>query len=257
MQEQYTIMALDWRKGANYHFGMNALKKIRETKGVSQARLAELAGTTQPQINRLEAAKRKLTKEWAERLAPHLGVKPVELLFGSEDEASPQATGEVVNSDGEKITLPEGAIGEVDSRAGLGGGQHVPEAFEATDEGWRVVDAMKPEPWILPPSFVRSGFRAPISSIIAMTTQGESMAPTINHGDVVFIDTTHQRISPPGLYAMRDIYGEIIVKRLEAFREKGEAMVRIESDNPSHGERFERIADIQIVGRICGMMKLV
>jgi phage repressor protein C with HTH and peptisase S24 domain len=164
---------------------------------------------------------------------------------------------EVINPQGEKISVREGGIHEIDSRAGLGGGQHVPEAYEATDEGWKVVDAMKPEPWILPPTFVRNGFRAPLSKIIAMTTQGESMSPTINHGDVVFIDTSHQRISPPGLYAMRDVYGEIIVKRLEAFREKGEPMVRIESDNPSHGERFERIADIHIVGRICGMMKLV
>lgn len=51
---------------------------------MSQARLAELVGTSQPQIKRLEAGERKLTREWAMKLAPALNTKPEELLFGSQ-----------------------------------------------------------------------------------------------------------------------------------------------------------------------------
>jgi len=64
-----------------YHFGMSFLKEIREKKGLSQAKLAQLAGTSQPQIKRLEDGERKLTREWAERLAPHLEVAPERILF--------------------------------------------------------------------------------------------------------------------------------------------------------------------------------
>lgn len=239
----------------------NNLKKLREQAGLTQPKAAAAMGLSLGGYKKLEGGERRLNLDYISRAARAFGVSEaavIEAHVGNPD-GGPLlgAPGEVVNTDGEKIVLPDGSIGEVDTRAGLGAGQYVPDAYEATEEGWRIVDAMKPEPWILPPSFVRNGFRAPLSKIVAITTQGESMAPTINHGDVVFIDTTHQRISPPGLYAMRDIYGEIIVKRLEAFREKGEAMVRIESDNPSHGPRLERIADIHVVGRICGMMKLV
>lgn len=64
-----------------YERRMNSLKKLRVDAGLSQAALADLAGTTQPQIQRLEKSKRGLTKDWAERLAPHLKVDPQEILF--------------------------------------------------------------------------------------------------------------------------------------------------------------------------------
>lgn len=216
-------------------------------KGIGRENLIKLAGLAE------------VSAEWIDsRQGPDPKPRRKGGAPGAENETELSASsGSIVTSDGEAVTFPAGSIKEVDTRAGLGAGQFVPDAYELESGEWKVVDAMKPEPWILPPSFVRNGFRAPLSKIIAITTQGESMAPTIGHGDVVFIDTTHQRISPPGLYAMRDIYGEIIVKRLEAFREKGEAMVRIGSDNPAHESRFERIADIHVVGRICGMMKLI
>jgi transcriptional regulator with XRE-family HTH domain len=60
---------------------MSMLQKLREERGLSQQQLAELAGTSQPQINRLEKSKRTLSKAWAERLSPHLGISAEKLLF--------------------------------------------------------------------------------------------------------------------------------------------------------------------------------
>lgn len=57
------------------------LKELRDALGLTQQQLAEKAGTSQPQIKRLEAGERELTVPWAERIAPHLGVTPVELMF--------------------------------------------------------------------------------------------------------------------------------------------------------------------------------
>ena len=64
---------------------MNQLRELREKAGLSQAALAEKAGTSQPQIRRLEASQRKLTKQWAERLAPHLQVSAQDLLFSNHE----------------------------------------------------------------------------------------------------------------------------------------------------------------------------
>lgn len=64
---------------------MSIIKKLRESRGISQARLAELSGTVQSQIYNIEKGTRPLSKQWAERIAPHLGVTPQELMFGESD----------------------------------------------------------------------------------------------------------------------------------------------------------------------------
>lgn len=60
---------------------MNKLRTYRQNKGLTQADLAQMVGASQSQIVMLETGKRKLTKEWAERLAPCLGVTADMLLF--------------------------------------------------------------------------------------------------------------------------------------------------------------------------------
>jgi transcriptional regulator with XRE-family HTH domain len=65
-----------------YNPGMeNQIKKYRKATGLTQGQLAELCNTSPPQIQRLESGERKLTREWARRIAPHLGVEAANLLF--------------------------------------------------------------------------------------------------------------------------------------------------------------------------------
>ncbi|WP_412057956.1 helix-turn-helix domain-containing protein [Bartonella sp. DGB2] len=67
---------------------MSNLRHFREKAGLTLAELAKRAGTSQPQIFRLERGQRKLTKEWAIRLAPHLEVTPQQLLFPNSSSGS-------------------------------------------------------------------------------------------------------------------------------------------------------------------------
>lgn len=60
---------------------MSMIRDLRKKLGMTQAALADLVGTTQPQIKRLEKGQRTLSKDWAERLAPHLGVTAENLMF--------------------------------------------------------------------------------------------------------------------------------------------------------------------------------
>lgn len=53
----------------------------RKAKGLSMPELADLANTSTQQIDRLELKQREMTRHWAERLAPHLGVEAVYLVF--------------------------------------------------------------------------------------------------------------------------------------------------------------------------------
>ncbi|TIU66268.1 MAG: helix-turn-helix transcriptional regulator [Mesorhizobium sp.] len=64
---------------------MSELARLRAAKGLTQAELATKVGTSQPQIRRLENGERKLTKEWAKRLAPALDTTAEAILFPGQD----------------------------------------------------------------------------------------------------------------------------------------------------------------------------
>jgi transcriptional regulator with XRE-family HTH domain len=53
---------------------MNRIKDLRVQKNLTQAQLAELIGTTDATVQRLETNKRQLTQKWAEKIAIALGV---------------------------------------------------------------------------------------------------------------------------------------------------------------------------------------
>ncbi len=68
-----------------YHHGMecNAPNRIRELRiacKMTQERLAELCGTTNAQISRLESAGVQLTPAWMQKLSKALNCAPAELL---------------------------------------------------------------------------------------------------------------------------------------------------------------------------------
>jgi DNA-binding XRE family transcriptional regulator len=61
---------------------MGLLTTYRKRAGLSQSALAEKAGTSQPQIQRLEKGTRGLSKKWATKIAPIVKAFPEELMFG-------------------------------------------------------------------------------------------------------------------------------------------------------------------------------
>ena len=141
---------------------MPTLKDAREAAALTQAALADLAGTSQPQIRRLETGERKFTREWAERLAPHLGASAEALLFPT---SQPRT---------EAIPLPiVDPIGARDfpvfSAAEGGSGVMV----VSTDP----IDIV-PRPWFM--REVRDGY--------AVLVVGESMEPVFEPGDMAIVN---------------------------------------------------------------------
>jgi len=145
-----------------------------------------------------------------------------------------------------------GLIDEIDVMAGLGGGglsiientteNGITFHREAVRDTWRLPD------WML------SRFNAQPQHIKALPSRGDSMLPTINDGDVVFVDTRHRVPSPPGIYCLADEFGGVVVKRLEVISRPHEdpILVRVSSDNTKHKDRELTLDEIQIIGMFVG-----
>lgn len=96
---------------------------------------------------------------------------------------------------------------------------------------------------------------SPAAAIIARA-HGESMAPTLNNGDVVLIDRA--KAEPPSkpravgdtrpakIYALLDDGGARI-KRVEL---AAPGMLAILSDNPASAPEFRPVSDVTIIGRV-------
>ena len=89
------------------------------------------------------------------------------------------------------------------------------------------------------------GVRADRSA--ALRAKGESMAPTIEDGDLMLVDESDRRISArDGIFVIR-IDGALMVKRVAHFGE----VLKITSDNPDFPVMLPRRSEsIEIVGRV-------
>lgn len=62
----------------------NRIKELRESRGLTLEQVAQVAGTSLQQVQRLERGQRRLTDVWMRRLAPAFGVVPAALLSNHE-----------------------------------------------------------------------------------------------------------------------------------------------------------------------------
>ncbi|NLS19868.1 helix-turn-helix transcriptional regulator [Rhizobium sp. P40RR-XXII] len=155
---------------------MSTIKELREKKGLSQQQLADLAGTSQPQIKRLETGERKLTKEWAERLAPHLDTIAPSLMFEMPSAAASQPESGSVHP----LELPNAEIrGKVE-----GVGRKIPVYGQAVGglDGEFIMNGSILYEVMAPPILSH------ISGAYAVQVSGDSMYPRYEDGEVCFVD---------------------------------------------------------------------
>ncbi len=99
--------------------------------------------------------------------------------------------------------------------------------------------------WKLPVSEFKSITSGNPNNIKMLRVQGDSMQPTINEGDWVWVDTSNNFIGSDGLYMIRMATG-LAVKRLQS----GLNDVVIRSDNASYSDITASVGEIQIVGKV-------
>jgi transcriptional regulator with XRE-family HTH domain len=229
----------------------------REARGMSRTKLVALSGVSKQQLSRLESGQIRLRLDHLKPFAKYLGYTPEQMLLwgkypgtgGSHIESS-----DVLRDDGardEPLGPAAGQVPELETRAGLGGGG-VP-AREVRKEG-KHADPLKSEGWVFPPSFVREQLHTSAARLLVLDTNGDSMTPTLMSGDRVIVDTGHKTPSPDGLYAIRDSFQGIVVKRLQLMRKARPVRVKIISDNSNHATEEVPLNELEIVGKVlCGL----
>jgi transcriptional regulator with XRE-family HTH domain len=228
----------------------------RVARGMSRTRLVELSGVSKQQLSRLENGQIRMRLDHLKPFASHLGYSPEQILLwgrypgtgGSHIESS-----DVLREDGanDEVGPAPGQVPELDTRAGMGGGGVA--SREVRKDG-KHADPVKSEGWVFPPSFIREQLHTAASRLLVLDTTGDSMAPTLMSGDRVIVDTGHKTPSPDGLYAIRDTFDGIVVKRLQVVRSSKRASVKIISDNSNHAAEEVPLNELDIVGKVlCGL----
>ncbi|WP_083909486.1 LexA family transcriptional regulator [Rhodopseudomonas sp. B29] len=231
------------------------IRQARERKNWSQKDLAERVGISQPAVRKIEGGSTAKSKHLP-KIAQVLGLNLSHLdetlashggFYEDQAEFGYSAAGDANNQ------RPQNGILEIDVRAGMGGGGTV-DGREVVHNG-DYADPVKEEAWHFPARFLREEIRAPESRVQILETQGDSMSPTILSGDRVIIDTGHRLPSPDGIYAIRDQFGAIVVKRLQVLRRGDRPTIRIISDNKAHDSEDVDADEIHIVGRVLWGLK--
>ncbi len=102
--------------------------------------------------------------------------------------------------------------------------------------------------------WVRAEFGIEPDHLILEIAVGESMLPNIQHGDLLLVDTTENRIRSFGVYVL-EIAGERLVKRVQPKLDGGLTLI---SDNATYEPEHvppAQAGDIAVVGRVvwtCG-----
>lgn len=207
------------------------IKELREKLKISQSALADAVGTSQPQIKRLEGGDRKLTKEWAERLSPHLGVPPEALLFGLPDEVESIKVNSPTNAAQQDIELPNAIIR--DKVEGLG--RKIPVYGQAVGgvDGEFLMNGTVLYEVMAPPVISH------ISGAYAVAVSGESMSPRYEDGEICFVDP--KRRVKKGDYVIAQIrqeeHGPLLAYVKRFIRQNSIELV-LEQFNPQKELRF-------------------
>ncbi len=225
---------------------LTGLYHAREARHMSRSELVRLSGVSKQQLSRLEGGQIRMRLDHLKPFAKHLGYTPEQILLWGRY----PGTGEAESSGARDEPLHR--VPELDTRTdpGVGGPKR-----EVRKDG-RHADPIKPEGWVFPASFVREQLRASAERLLVIEVNGDSMAPTIVSGDRVIIDTGHKTPTPDGLYAIRDAFAGIVIKRLQVMRPAKQANVKIISDNPKQGSEEVPLSELEVVGKVVCCLKL-
>lgn len=216
---------------------LNRINDRLDELGIS-ARKASVEATGNPDLlrNLLSGKARNLRSDNLQRLAAVLKVTPQWILSGSD---------KVQTSPPDKHSqLPE-----IDVRGGAGGGGMVATSYATDEDGNNVEIENVVATWSVPPAYLRGELRVDPKAIHIIEVLGDSMTPSLNSGDRVFIDTRHTAPSPPGIYALHDGIG-VIIKRIQLVPGTDPQRVLVISDNTSHRENELTLEEAHIIGRV-------
>ena len=212
------------------------LTSLMYEKGISQAELARLIGIKQPSVFKILSGETRNPKNILE-IATALNVDPHWLKTG---EGDPDPSYRIV-----EVSEPQNPntvrIDILDVEASAGNGAYL----SPTEQG------LLSQEFDL--TFFRQQFgRADANHLKLITVKGDSMAPTLESGDLLYVDISENYFAADGLYVFT-FDGQTFIKRLQKV---GKEMLVI-SDNPTYKEwTFTQDDDVFIHGRVIFSMPM-
>ena len=212
------------------------LTSLMYEKGISQAELARLIGIKQPSVFKILSGETRNPKKILE-IATALNVDPHWLKTG---EGDPDPSYRIV-----EVSEPQNPntvrIDILDVEASAGNGAYL----SPTEQG------LLSQEFDL--TFFRQQFgRADAKHLKLITVKGDSMAPTLESGDLLYVDISENYFAADGLYVFT-FDGQTFIKRLQKV---GKEMLVI-SDNPTYKEwTFTQDDDVFIHGRVVFSMPM-
>ncbi|MDB5603541.1 MAG: putative phage repressor [Bradyrhizobium sp.] len=105
--------------------------------------------------------------------------------------------------------------------------------------------------WRIPPAVLRGLARSDVASTVGFAMDGDSMEPTIQRTDIVFVDTKRRDIEPDGIWALDYGLGRTL-KRVMVQRIDGNTRYILKSDNPAYPDQQYDPGEVTIFGRYVG-----
>lgn len=198
----------------------NRIRQLRLAKGMTISDMADAIGIDGANISRMETGKQKsFTEQSLSSYAKALGVEISELFTPLENETT------VYKNSGGNLEQGKGGpvfrVEMLDISASAGGGYI---------QGSDVIDVIRSIEYNSERAVALFGGRTP-DAVKVINVRGDSMADTIEPGDLIFVDISVNDFDGDGIY----VFGfddKIYVKRLQMIPDK----LLVISDNPKYRE---------------------
>lgn len=198
----------------------NRIRELRLAKGMKISDLAEAVGIDGANISRLETGKQKsFTEQSLTKFAEALGVSVAHLFTPSENTSTVYEYSKASPVIGEDKAVFRVEILDVSASAGTG-----------FIQGSDVIDVIRSIEYNNERAMAMFGGR-PSDTVKVINVRGDSMAETIEPGDLIFVDISVTDFDGDGIY----VFGfddKIYVKRLQMIPDQ----LLVISDNPKYRE---------------------
>jgi transcriptional regulator with XRE-family HTH domain len=221
------------------------LYHAREARGMSRSELVRRSGVSKQQLSRLENGLIRLRLDHLKPFANALGYSPEQILLWG------RFPGTSADETQVEVARPIEPVPELVSRSE----PDLPTLKKRKDG--RHVDRVRSEGWAFPVSFLSKQLQTSGKQLVIIEAEGDSMAPTIMPGEKVIVDTSRKTPSPDGLYAIRDSFAAVIIRRLQLLRAARPSRVKIISDNSKHAAEEVALSELEIVGKAVCCLKLL
>ncbi|MEW6486663.1 MAG: S24 family peptidase [Thermodesulfobacteriota bacterium] len=208
------------------------LRRLRG--GESPESFAKRFGVSRGTLDRYELGKRLPRSDFLRNVCEAYDLSETWLLRGEgpmrRGEGAGEASGGGVIESGEFAALPV-----YEPRASAGPGAEVP--------GERVVD------WLhFKRSWLKNELGAAVDDLYLLYVEGDSMAPTLQPGDVILVKRWRTGPAREGIYVFR-AYGAIHVKRVQFLANNA---IKALSDNPANAAMVYPLDDdqVEVIGRV-------